>query len=111
LNAIIAAIAVAAGSPASFGPLMPPVFGAFTVVPIVVGWFLWRLVAGRVRNPRRTMPLLAAVVLVVSYVPDAILLATGFIPGTTTAGVVGLMAMHVVVLGSAVTGYTLASRR
>lgn len=111
LNAVVAAIAGASGAPAGWAPLTAPVFGAFTVVPIVVGWFAWRAVAARVRHPRRTMPLIALAVLIVSFVPDIVLLATGFIPGTTTAGVAGLMVMHVVVVGTAAVGYTLASRR
>ncbi|GAA1921925.1 hypothetical protein GCM10009775_12970 [Microbacterium aoyamense] len=111
LNALVAAIATAAGAPASWAPLTLPVFGAFTVVPLVIGWFAWRFVAQRVRNPRRTMPMLALAVLVLSFIPDIVLLATGFIPGTTTAGVIALMTMHVVVIGTAVAGYTLASRR
>ena len=56
------------------------------------------------------MLILAAIVLVVSFAPDLVLLATGFIPGTTTAGVVGLMAMHVVVLVTAVVGYIRAEQ-
>jgi hypothetical protein len=111
LNSVVAAIAVASGAPAGWAPLTAPVYGAFTIVPIVIGWFLWRLVSARVSRPSRTMPLLAAAVLVVSFVPDVVLLATGFIPGTTPAGVAGLMAMHVVVIGSALVGYTFASRR
>jgi Kef-type K+ transport system membrane component KefB len=110
LNAVIAAIAVAAGAPSGYAPLMFPVFAACTIVPMIVGWFLWRPVARRVRNPRRSMPLLALAVLVVSYVPDVILLATGFIPDTTPAGVVALMAMHVVVIAAAVVGYSIADR-
>jgi hypothetical protein len=108
LNAIVAAIAVAAGAPSTYAPLTFPVFAGCTVVPTVVGWFIWRPIAHRVRQPRRTMPLLALAVLIVSYVPDVLLLVTGFIPDTTPAGVVALMAMHVVVIGSAVVGYTLA---
>jgi hypothetical protein len=111
VNAGIAAIAVAAGAPATFSPLTLPVFGAFTVIPIVIGWFVWRALARRLRHPSRTLPVLAVAVLVVSYVPDVVLLATGFIPGTTTTAVVALMAMHIVVIGSAVAGYTLAGRR
>ncbi|WEG08912.1 DUF6069 family protein [Microbacterium horticulturae] len=111
LNAGIAAIAVAAGAPPQFAPLTLPVYAAFTIVPMLLGWFAWRAVSRRVSNPRRTMPLLAAAVLVVSYIPDVLLLVTGFIPGTTVAGVVALMAMHVVVISVALAGYTLAGRR
>jgi hypothetical protein len=110
LNAIIAAVALAAGATPGFAPLSFPVYALCTAVPLVVGWFLWRAVARRVRRPSRTMPLLALAVLVVSYVPDGVLLATGFIPGTTVAGVIALMAMHVVVIAVACVGYTLADR-
>lgn len=111
LNAVAAAIAVAAGAPATWAPLSFPVFAAFTVVPMVIGWFAWQFVSRRVSNPARTMPLLAVGVLALSLIPDAILLATGFIPGTTMAGVFGLMAMHVIVIGVASVGYTLAAKR
>jgi len=111
VNAGIAALAVAAGAPAHFAPLTLPVFAGCTVVPMVVGWFAWRAVSRRVRNPRRTMPQIALAVLIVSFVPDVLLLVTGFIPGATLVGVIALMTMHIVVMGVAVVGYRLADRR
>jgi hypothetical protein len=111
LNAVVAAIAIAAGAPSTYTPLTWPVFGAFTVVPLLLGWFAWSFVARRAKRPARTLGLLSLAVLVLSFVPDVMLLATGFIPGTTTPGVVALMAMHVVVIGVAVAAYTAASRR
>lgn len=45
-----------------------------------------------------------------SFVPDVALLASRFIPGTTTAGVLALMTMHLVVIVVAVPAYILASR-
>ena len=54
----------------------------------------------------------AAAFLALSLVPDVLLLATGFIPGTTVAGVVGLMVMHPIVAAAAViTGRMIAPPR
>jgi hypothetical protein len=40
--------------------------------------------------------------LVLSCVPDAVLLATGYLPGATPGAVIALMLMHPVVAGAAV---------
>ncbi len=48
---------------------------------------------------------LVPTVLVLSLVPDVALLVTGAMPGTTVAGVVSLMVMHVVTTAIAVTAY------
>lgn len=111
VNLVVAALATALGAPAGYPALSAPALITFTVVPLTIGWFVWQPLARRVRRPQRTLVILAAVVLVVSFVPDLILLATGFIPGTTLAAVLGLMTAHVVVLAAAVVGYTAALRR
>ncbi|RZU11080.1 hypothetical protein EV645_6238 [Kribbella rubisoli] len=61
---------------------------------------------------RLTLLLAAAVVaapavLVLSMIPDLLLLATGFIPHTSGIAVAGLMLMHVVVTAVAVPAYEL----
>lgn len=111
LNAVIAMAAVAAGAPAQYGPLLPPAYASMTVVGIVAGWFGWRAIRARARNPRRALAIAVPVVGVLSFVPDVVLLATGFIPGTTPAAVLALMAMHVATIAVAVPSYVLASGR
>jgi hypothetical protein len=111
LNLVIAAVAVSLGAPSDYGPLSAPALVVFTVAPIVVGWFVWQAIARRVRHPRRTLATLVVAVFVLSLIPDIVLLATGFVPGTNLVAVVALMLTHVVVLGVAVVAYVAASRR
>lgn len=80
-----------------------PEFGALTVPPVavlsavgaagatVVYWLLRRYVA----DPDRTFVRVAAVVLILSFVPDVALLAVD--PAATPLAVVVLMVMHAVV--------------
>ena len=111
LNAIVAFLAVQAGASASYAPLTLPVFAAFTIVGVVVGWIGWRIVQRRAANPSRVLAVLVPAVVAASLVPNVVLLVTEFIPGTNAAAVWALMAMHVVVAGIGVLGYVLASRR
>lgn len=110
LNALIAMAAIASGAPAQYGPLLPPVYAGLTAVGVVVGWFGWSAIRARARNPRRTLAVLVPVVGILSFVPDIVLLTTGFIPGTTGAAVLALMTMHVATIAVAVPSYVLASR-
>ena len=109
VNTVVAVAAVALGAPTSYGPLTFPAYATFSVLGIAVGWVGWRVVRARARDPRRTLARLVPVVAVLSFVPDVVLLATGFIPGTRPAAVVALMIMHVVVLACAVPAYALLS--
>lgn len=110
VNLGIASLAVAGGAPAGYGPLSAPALILFTVVPMALGWFGWQWVRRHAKNPGRTQALLVVVVLLVSFIPDVILAVTGFIPGTTTPGVVALMCAHLVVMGTAVAAYVTADR-
>ena len=110
LNAVVAFLAVQAGASSSYAPLTLPVFAAFTVIGVVVGWIGWRIVQRRAANPSRVLAVLVPAVVVASLVPNVVLLVTEFIPGTNAAAVWALMAMHVIVAGVGVIGYVLASR-
>lgn len=110
LNAVVAAVAIATGAPAAYGPLTPPAFGLFTALGVAAGWVGWSLVRRHAKYPRRTLSILVPVVTIASFIPDVLLLALGFIPGTTTGAVIALMVMHVVVVAVAVPAYALASR-
>jgi hypothetical protein len=98
---IIAAAAIAAGATA-FPPLMILVFGPFSAIGVLAAYAGWRIVRRVTRAPRRVLQVLVPVVLALSFVPDVVLLTTGFIPGSTTTGAVALMLMHLVVAGVAV---------
>ncbi len=110
-NTVVAAVAVATGAPAGYGPLTLPAYGLFTALGVVAGWIGWSTVQRRAHDPRRTLSILVPAVAVASFVPDVLLLAWGFIPGTTTGAVIALMVMHLVVVAVAVPAYAFASRR
>jgi hypothetical protein len=110
LNAVVAMVAIAAGAPSTYGPLTFPAYTLFTIAGVLVGWAGWSLVQRRARNPRRTLTVLVPIVLVLSFIPDLLLLAFGFIPGTTAGAAIALMVMHLVVVGVAVPAYALISR-
>ena len=110
LNALVALLAVQAGASATYPPLTLPVFGAFTIIGVAVGWFGWRIVQRRAAHPSRVLAVLVPAVVVASLVPNIVLLVTEFIPGTNAAAVWALMAMHVIVAGVGVAGYLVASR-
>lgn len=95
---IIALAAIAAGATA-FPPLMPFVFGPFAAIGVLAGYAGWRIVRRLTAQPRRVLRVLVPVVLLLSFVPDVVLLTAGFIPGTTTTGAVALMLMHLTVAG------------
>jgi hypothetical protein len=110
LNAVVAALAVAAGAPADYPPLTLPALTTFTALGVIAGWIGWVLIHRMARNPRVVLRVLVPAVVVLSLVPNVVLLATGFIPGTTVVGVVALMVMHVLVAAVAVPAYAYASR-
>ena len=101
-NTVIAFSALAAGASATFSPLLPPVYGVFSVLGVVAAYFGWNIVRRRAKNPAATLRVLVPLLVVLSYVPDVILLVTGFIPGSSLTAVVALALMHLVVVGVAV---------
>jgi hypothetical protein len=111
LDAAIAALAIAGGAPADYGPLTFPAYALFTVVGLLLGWAGWSLVLRRAGRPRRVLMVLVPVVALLSIVPDILLLVFGFVPGTTAGAVVALVAMHVVVLVIGVSAFILATPR
>lgn len=101
-NTVIAMAALAAGASSAFSPLLVFVYGPFTVVGLLAAYVGWRIVRSRSRNPRRVLAVLVPVLTVLSFVPDTFLALRGFIPDTSLTGVVALMLMHLVVVGTAV---------
>ncbi len=106
VNSVIAAIARGPldASP-EFQPLTAPVFLMWTVVGTVVGALGWRLITRRSARPARLLRWLVPTVVVVSLVPDLLLLAADSMPGTSVPAVLALMAMHVATAAVAVPAY------
>jgi hypothetical protein len=99
---LIAVVAQAAGVAAGFPPLQPAVYLTFAVAGTLAALGGWTLVVRLVRRSARALRVLVPVLVVLSLVPDVVLMATGFIPGTTPGAVVALMLMHPVVAAVAV---------
>lgn len=110
VNAAIAAAAITLGAPSGYGPLTVPANALLTIVGLAIGWVGWLFVQSRSRNPRRTLMVLVPLVTLLSFVPDILLLAVRFVPGTNAPAVIALMLMHLVVVACAVPAYWLASR-
>jgi len=102
-NVIIQQIAVAVLHPDPvFIPLTFAVPIVFTLIG-VLGAVIVFAVIGRVsRNPIQLFRRVALVTLVFTFIPDILMLITGFDPGTTAANVIVLMLMHAVAWAIAV---------
>jgi hypothetical protein len=101
-NSIIAASALAAGADPSFAALHVFVYGAFTVLGLLAAHLGWRIIRRRSNHPAALLRVLVPVLTMLSFVPDTVLALTGFIPGTSLTGVIGLALMHLVVVAVAV---------
>ncbi|MFI5736389.1 hypothetical protein ACIA49_40110 [Kribbella sp. NPDC051587] len=105
LNFAVARGAVALGADSAFAPLTLPVFTAFTLIGVAAGFEGWRRVVRGAERPAAVLKVLVPAVVLVSFVPDVVLMATGFIPHSSTLGASALAAMHVVVAAVAVPVY------
>lgn len=74
--------------------LLPPII--FTVVGVLGAVIVYALAGRFARDPNPLFRRIALVALIVSFIPDILMLITGFNPGTTLANVLVLMLMHVV---------------
>lgn len=91
--------------PHEFRSLTVPVYGALTVLGAIIGAIGWRLIATRSRRATRLLTVLVPAVLVLSLLPDTLLLVSKSQPGTTTGGVLTLMLMHFGVAAAAIPAY------
>ncbi|MBC8991449.1 hypothetical protein H9X95_14940 [Micromonospora chalcea] len=92
-------------TPSEFEQLTLPIYGFLTVVGALAGAVGWRLIVNRSRSATRLLTWLIPAVLALSMIPDVMLLITQSQPGTTTAGAVALMLMHLGVAAAAVPAY------
>ncbi len=106
INAVIAAVARSAFDVSDdFQPLTPGPIIMWTILGALIGAAGWRAFVNRGAGSRQLLNKLVPVVVVLSFIPDVLLLATDALPGTSTAAVLSLMAMHVVTAVIVVTAY------
>jgi hypothetical protein len=82
--------------PTVFAPLQAPSVASLTVVGVSAAILVFAALARLSANPIRVFTILAAVGLVITWLPDVLLYTSGTFPGTTAAGVLSLMSLHVV---------------
>lgn len=99
----LVAVAVLQPDPA-FMPLTPMNPIVLTFVGVLAAVIVFAVVARFARRPITAFKRIALIALIVSLVPDLLMLATGFNPGTTLANVLVLMLMHVVAWAISVYG-------
>ena len=94
VNGVLVAVVPPAIGHHPFPPLsLPPVL-LFTVLGVVGATVVYAVLQRLTARPDRTFAIVAAVVLLISFVPDLTFART--LPGATTTGIVLLMVMHVV---------------
>ncbi|PRY40780.1 DUF6069 family protein [Umezawaea tangerina] len=113
LDAVIAAIAHAAGVSEEFPPLTFPAYTFLSVLGLLIGGIAWAVVRAKVANAAGFLRIGAPVVVLVSFVPDVMIGLSKSQPGTTWGGVAALVVMHVVVaaVGIAAFGYFMPVRK
>ena len=118
VGAVIATLVVRATAmaildiPAAFPPLAgpgPTLF--FTVVGVLGGVGVLAAVCRVASQPIRLFRIIVAVALLVSFVPDILLLTSDAFPGTTVASVSTLMFQHVVAAAIVAWMLTMQGRR
>ncbi|MFF5363818.1 DUF6069 family protein [Streptomyces scabiei] len=105
LNAVVAAIAHAAGASDDFEALQLPAYAVFTVFGVLIAAAAWAIIRARSARPDRLLRTLVPVVLIVSLIPDIMVGVSDSRPGTSWGAVIALMVMHVVVTAVAVPAY------
>ncbi len=106
VNVAIAAVARNAFDVSDdFQPLTPGPIVMWTILGAIIGAAGWRLFVNKSDGSHALLRKLVPTVLVLSFIPDVALLATDALPGTSTAAVLSLMAMHVVTAVIVVTAY------
>jgi hypothetical protein len=102
IEAVVAAIAHAAGTSDDFQPLQAPAFISFTVMGLVIGAIGWAIVLRSSKDPEALLRKLVPTVVGISFIPDLAMLVSDYKPHADGVGVVALLVMHVVVATAAV---------
>jgi hypothetical protein len=103
--AIAGAVRSVATIPSTFQPFAPPSVIMLATIGITAGMIGWLIVRRLASRPAAVLRVLVPAVVLVSLVPDILLGLSKSEPGTTWAGVVGLMAMHLAVAAVAVVSF------
>jgi hypothetical protein len=93
VNLLVTVLAGVAGVAPGLDPLNVGPVALFTAIGVVGATVVYAALTRFVDDPNRTFTIVAAVVLVLSFVPDVVVAPT--LPGATTAGVVVLAVLHV----------------
>lgn len=107
-NLMISVIARAAGASSSFTPLHPATFIPLTVVGLIAGAVGWSVIRARATRPGSVLRKTVPAVVVVSFVPDIAVLASGQMTGVSAGAVFALMCMHLMVAAAAIPAYARA---
>jgi predicted acyltransferase len=100
--------------PSSFEPLGIPTVASFTIIGMIGAILVFAWTARTQADPGRRFTSIAAAGLVISWLPDLFIWATRAFPGTSTAGVLSLITLHLVAASCAVlmlSRYGVASER
>jgi hypothetical protein len=96
-NAVLRLVAVALLQPdPSFMPLTPMIPIVFTIAGALGAVIAYAIIGRTSRQPILLFRRVALIVLLLSFIPDVLLLLSGTMPGATVATVGVLMMMHVV---------------
>ena len=106
VNAVIAQIALALGASSSFTPLTPGAYVFLTVVGVLLALAGWAVVRRASARPARVLRVLVPVVLLLSFIPDFVIVPQ--MAGNSTTGLIALMVMHVTTALIAVAGFARA---
>jgi hypothetical protein len=88
--------------PAGFRPLTAPAVASLTIIGMIAATAVFAWTANTRPNPIRTFLVVATAGLFLSWLPDLAIWITAVFPGTTAAGVLSLMILHVVAAACAV---------
>jgi hypothetical protein len=88
--------------PAGFQPLTTPAVASLTIIGMIAATVVFAWAAHTRPDPIRTFLMIATVGLFLSWLPDLGIWVTAVFHGTTGAGILSLMTLHVVAAGCAV---------
>ena len=85
-----------------FQPMTTPAVASLTIIGMIAATVVFAWTAHTQPDPTRSFLMIATVGLFLSWLPDLGIWVTGVFHGTTGAGILSLMALHVVAAGCAV---------
>jgi predicted acyltransferase len=89
-------------APAGFQPLTTPAVASLTIIGMIAATVVFAWTARTQPDPIRRFLVIATLGLFLSWLPDLAIWVTGVFHGTTGAGILSLMTLHLVAAGCAV---------